>query len=183
LARGNCNVEPEQDVEGQKAQIESKLSETNLGDANLAFAETGDIGTGMPVSNLNQAPDNTGFSVCASTVAQSQGEAHFGTVKWRTLIDGTVAAPKEFVLGIAEFEPHGTLMPHRHAPAEFYLGLEGSGTITIDSVPHVMTPGVAIYIPGNTEHAVVAGDQGLRFAYGFAEGAFGAIEYRFSQQG
>jgi hypothetical protein len=35
-------------------------------------------------------------------------------------------------------------------------------------------------VPGNAEHGVVAGVDGLRFAYGFAEPAFGSIEYRFS---
>ena len=88
--------------------------------------------------------------------------------------------PNDMVLGIAEFEPHGRLLPHRHDPAEFYLGLEGAGTVTIDGTPHEMRPGVAIYVPANAEHSTQAGPDGLRFAYGFAAPSFEQITYRFS---
>jgi quercetin dioxygenase-like cupin family protein len=130
--------------------------------------------------NSPHPPSGTAFSVSAATVAVEGGDPTYGTVTWRTLINGAENAPKEFVLGIAEFGPHGTLLPHRHDPAEFYLGIEGSGIVTIDGNAHVIAAGVAIYVPGNAEHGVVAGVEGLRFAYGFAEPAFGSIEYRFS---
>ncbi|MEX0283683.1 MAG: cupin domain-containing protein [Paracoccaceae bacterium] len=104
----------------------------------------------------------------------------FGEVRWRTLIDGTDASLRDLVLGIAEFGPGDRLFPHRHAPAEFYLGLDGDGVVTIDGEPHAIGPGVAIYVPGNAEHGTVAGANGLRFAYGFASGSFDGISYVFS---
>ncbi len=128
-------------------------------------------------SNLPHAP----LVVDAAQVPVSSGaEAGFGEVRWRTLINSCPERSRDMVLGIAEFEPHGRLFPHRHDPAEFYLGLEGSGTVTIDGTPHELRPGVAIYVPENAEHDTQAGPDGLRFAYGFAEASFEQIAYRFS---
>ncbi|MCV2870985.1 cupin domain-containing protein [Defluviimonas sp. WL0050] len=144
-----------------------------------------DIVTGAfdlkPADNCPKAPSVQAFVVNAADVASEGGtDPVFGTVTWKTLISGEKTNTSEFVLGIAEFGPGGTLHPHVHAPAEFYFGLTGSGIVTIDGVAHEIVPGVAIYIPGNAEHGTVAGPDGLRFAYGFAEAAFGQIEYRFS---
>lgn len=134
-----------------------------------------------PAVNLGEAPSPRAFSVDAGKTASEGGtDPVFGSVTWKTLISGEKTDTNEFVLGIAEFGPAGTLHPHRHKPAEFYLGLSGSGTVTIDGVDHPIAAGVAVYIPGNAEHGTVAGPEGLRFAYGFAESAFGQIEYRFS---
>jgi quercetin dioxygenase-like cupin family protein len=134
-----------------------------------------------PADNMPYAPTGTAYSVNATSVALEGGtDPTFGSVKWRTLINGAPDTPKEFVLGIAEFGPHGTLLPHRHDPAEFYLGIEGNGTVTIDGVAHEITAGVAIYVPGGAEHGVVAGENGLRFTYGFSEASFQGIEYRFT---
>lgn len=133
-----------------------------------------------PADNSPYAPSSEAFSIHADDVALEGGDPTYGTVTWRTLINGTPDVPREFVLGIAEFGPHGTLLPHRHDPAEFYLGIEGSGVVTIDGVAHQMAPGVAIYVPAGAEHGVVAGPNGLRFTYGFAEGSFANVQYRFS---
>lgn len=139
-----------------------------------------EIGTATPLhqaSNLPHAP----LAVDAAHVPLSGGtDPAYGEVRWRTLINGTPEAPRDLVLGLAEFGPGHRLLPHRHAPAEFYLGLEGSGTVTIDGVPHHIAPGIALYIPGDAEHGTVAGPDGLRFAYGFPSAGFESIEYRFS---
>ncbi|MCW3780900.1 cupin domain-containing protein [Defluviimonas salinarum] len=131
--------------------------------------------------NSPAPPAPQGFSVDAAEVALEGGtDPVFGSVTWRTLICADRTQTQEFVLGIAEFGPAGTLHPHRHAPAEFYLCIEGGGTVTIDGIAHALVPGVAVYIPGNAEHGVIAGPTGLRFAYGFAEAAFSGVAYRFS---
>ncbi|MGB3312986.1 MAG: cupin domain-containing protein [Albidovulum sp.] len=141
---------------------------------------TGQI-THDPAVNLPDAPSERAFTVDAADVASEGGtDPVFGSVTWKTLISGEKTNSSEFVLGIAEFGPGGTLNPHVHAPAEFYLGLSGSGIVTIDGVAHEIAPGVAVYVPGNAEHGTVAGPEGLRFAYGFAEAAFTGIEYIFS---
>lgn len=136
-----------------------------------------------PAVNLQEAPSARAFTVdAAAAVSEGGTDPAFGTVTWKTLISGERTATKEFVLGIAEFGPSGTLCPHRHEPAEFYLGLSGSGTVTIDGVDHRIAPGVAVYVPGNAEHATLAGPDGLRLAYGFAEAAFSGIKYNFTSR-
>lgn len=130
-------------------------------------------------SNLPHAP----LAVDAAHVPLAGGtDPAYGEVRWRTLINSCSEKSRDMVLGIAEFEAHGRLLPHRHEPAEFYLGLEGNGCVTIDGTPHEIRPGVAIYVPGNAEHGTQAGPDGLRFAYGFAEASFEQITYRFSAQ-
>lgn len=130
-------------------------------------------------SNLPHAP----LVVDAAQVPLAGGtDPSYGEVRWRTLINSCAEKSRDMVLGIAEFEPHGRLLPHRHDPAEFYFGLDGSGVVTIDGTPHEIRAGVAIYVPAGAEHGTEAGADGLRFAYGFAEPSFEKIEYRFSAQ-
>lgn len=104
----------------------------------------------------------------------------FGSVSWRTLVSGDRHPSSGLVAGIAEFGPWGTLNPHRHGPAEMYFGLEGEGTVTVDGVPHRIAPGLTIYVPGEAEHGVVAGEGGLRFLYVFPVDRFDQVDYRFS---
>lgn len=134
-----------------------------------------------PADNLPHAPSSVPLVVDAADVPLSGGtDPTYGCVRWRTLINGEADNPRDMVLGIAEFAPHGRLLPHRHDPAEFYFGLDGTGTVTIDGVGHQIGPGIAIYVPGGAEHEVEAGPEGLRFSYGFAVTSFEAIEYRFT---
>lgn len=105
----------------------------------------------------------------------------FGNVSWRTLISSDRTPSADMVLGIAEFPANGMLHPHRHAPTEFYLGLSGDGVVTIDGNTYRIATGIAVFIPGNAEHAVAAGADGLSFAYGFAKDAFSDIDYVFSE--
>jgi quercetin dioxygenase-like cupin family protein len=123
---------------------------------------------GLMVPDINQLPLEGGV------------DPQYGTVRWRTLFCADKTATVGMVMGIAEFGPAGTLLPHRHGPAEIYFGLEGHGTISIEGVPHDMKPGVALYIPENAEHDTVAGDEGLRFLYAFPKDRFSEIEYRFA---
>ncbi|MBE1283577.1 MAG: cupin domain-containing protein [Rhodobacteraceae bacterium] len=136
-----------------------------------------DVETLHQPSNLQHPP----LAVDAAQVPLSGGtDPAYGEVRWRTLINGSETAPRDMVLGIAEFAAFGRLLPHRHDPAEFYFGLEGEGTVTIDGVAHRIAPGVALYVPAGAEHGTEAGPEGLRFAYGFPTKSFEEIEYRFS---
>ncbi|KUF09298.1 hypothetical protein AVJ23_18450 [Pseudoponticoccus marisrubri] len=104
----------------------------------------------------------------------------FGTVRWRTLFSADKTDTHSMVMGVAEFGPGGTLNAHRHSPAEIYFGLAGHGTVTIDGVPHEISPNVAVFIPPDAEHFTEAGEEGLRFLYVFPNNRFGEVEYRFS---
>ena len=121
------------------------------------------------------------FSVDMSGLEQEGGaDPAFGTVRWRTLICGDRTPSSKMVLGVAEFGPLGTLLAHRHAHAEFYFGISGEGMVTVEGQPHRITPGVAVYLPPDAEHSVLAGEAGLSFAYGFPSDRFAEVEYRFS---
>lgn len=120
------------------------------------------------VSNANHAPLEGGE------------DPAFGTVRWRTLFSGDKTATSGMVMGVAEFGAGGTLLPHRHSPAEIYFGLDGEGVVTIDGVSHELTPGMALYIPQDAEHDTVAGPEGLRFLYVFAKDRFAEVDYRFT---
>lgn len=104
----------------------------------------------------------------------------FGTVRWRTLFCADRTATGGVVMGIADFGPGGTLLPHRHSPAEVYFGLEGAAVVTVDGVAQAMAPGVALFIPGDAEHGTVAGPEGFRMLYVFPKDRFSEVEYRFS---
>ncbi len=104
----------------------------------------------------------------------------FGSVRWRTLFCADRTQTAGAVMGVAEFAPGGTLLPHRHAPAELYFGLAGSATVTVDGVAQPMRTGTALYIPGDAEHGTVAGPEGFRLLYVFPRDRFSEVEYRFS---
>lgn len=104
----------------------------------------------------------------------------FGTVRWRTLFCADRMPTQDMVMGIAEFPPFGTLLPHRHSPSEVYFGLEGSAVVTVDGLVQVMGPGTALFIPADAEHGTVAGAQGFRMLYVFPRDRFSDVTYRFS---
>lgn len=104
----------------------------------------------------------------------------YGTVRWRTLFCGDRTATDSMVVGVAEFDPAGTLLPHRHAPPEVYFGLSGEGVVTIDGVPHRIAPGVGIFVPGYAQHGTVAGPEGLKILYVFPRDRFSDVEYSFA---
>lgn len=104
----------------------------------------------------------------------------FGSVRWRTLFCADRTPTAGVVLGVAEFAPGGTLLPHRHVPAEVYFGLAGHAIVTVDGAPQPMEPGTALFIPGDAEHGTVAGPDGFRLLYVFPRDRFSDVAYRFS---
>ncbi len=130
------------------------------------------------------APSSFPFSVDTATLPLEGGtDPAFGTVMWRTLVCADRTPSSDMVMGLAEFGPGGTLLPHRHAPAEVYYGVEGSGTITIDGEAHHIAPGIAVFVPSEAEHGTVAGPEGLKFVYVFPNARFAEVDYRFSAAG
>ncbi|WP_267137881.1 cupin domain-containing protein [Anianabacter salinae] len=138
-------------------------------DASLPMTEVAAILAALPVvANADHAPLEGGE------------DPAFGTVRWRTLFSADRTATSGMVMGIAEFGAQGTLLPHRHEPAEMYFALAGAGVVTIDGVPHEFSAGNALFIPADAEHSVLAGPEGLRFLYVFPRDAFSDVVYRFS---
>jgi quercetin dioxygenase-like cupin family protein len=110
---------------------------------------------------------------------EGAGDVQSGNLTWRTLISGDRTPSDQITLGVADFPPHGTLNVHRHEPAEFYFGLAGEGTVFVNGASFRIAQGVAVFIPGNTDHGVVASDRGLSILYGFARRAFDGVIYEF----
>jgi mannose-6-phosphate isomerase-like protein (cupin superfamily) len=108
------------------------------------------------------------------------GDLESVDLTWRTLISGDRTPSSELTVGVANFPPHGKLKLHRHQQAEFYFGLSGEGIVTVSCVAFRIAKDIAIYIPGNSEHGITAGEFGLSILYGFACHAFDEVVYRFS---
>ena len=103
-----------------------------------------------------------------------------GTLHWQTLFSGSKTPTDSLTCGIAIIRPGEHFALHRHSHAEVYFGLDGTGTVMIDGQPHELSPGVALFIPGNAEHGVPQVSEPLRWFYTFAADSFAEITYRFS---
>lgn len=127
--------------------------------------------TRVVVTHLDQLPVEGGV------------DPMYGDVTWRTLFSADRTPTTDLLLGVADFKPFGELHHHYHAAAEFYFGLSGSGVVTVDSVEYEMAAGVAVYIPADVVHGILAGENGLSIAYGFAKDSFSDIDYVFTDRG
>ncbi len=112
---------------------------------------------------------------------EGAGDSQSGQLTWRTLISGDRSPSDQLIIGVADFPPHGRLNLHRHEPAEFYFGLSGEGIVVAKDIEYRIAKGVAVFIPGNTDHGVVAGPDGLSILYGFAQRAFSDIVYEYGE--
>lgn len=102
-----------------------------------------------------------------------------GTIRFRTLISAPDTATTGLVCGVAMLAPGETFALHSHAEPEVYFGLDGSGEVMIDGVPHALGPGVALYIPGGAVHGVPLARTSMTWFYTFAADRFADIRYRF----
>lgn len=105
-----------------------------------------------------------------------------GLVQWWTLFSSDRTPSSQLTAGIAEL-PVGVPRPsrgHRHAHAELYYFVSGTGEVTVNGATHPVTTGDAVWIPGNAEHlAHNTGSEPLRLLYVFAADSFADIEYEF----
>ena len=77
--------------------------------------------------------------------------------------------------------PASSLALHRHAQAELYFILDGTGEVEIDRKREKVGKDTVIWIPGDAEHGVFcAKGESLRWLYVFPEGSFEDVIYRFS---
>lgn len=110
------------------------------------------------------------------------GDPAQSSIRFRTLISAPATDTTAIVFGIAMMSEGDTFALHSHADPEVYFGLEGSGEVMIDGVPHHLGPGVALYIPGNAVHGVPLAKGPLKWAYTFAADSFADIQYRFPDE-
>ena len=104
-----------------------------------------------------------------------------GRVRWRTLFSQGLTPTESIACGVAELGPGEWLGLHRHAPAEIYYVLAGTGVVTLAGRETPVRAGSAVFIPGMAEHGIrQTGTELLRFFYGFAVDSFATVEYLFS---
>jgi quercetin dioxygenase-like cupin family protein len=103
-----------------------------------------------------------------------------GTVRWQSVFSKGETETDSLTCGVGIIRPGEHFAAHRHAHAEVYFGLEGRGTAVIDGQPHEISPGVALFIPGNAEHGIPVAHETLRWFYTFAADSFDEITYRFT---
>ncbi len=84
--------------------------------------------------------------------------------------------------GLAELAPRGgRLALHRHAQAEIYYIVEGTGIVSVAGSETRVAAGAAVFIPGDAEHGIRNDGEGaLRFFYVFPVDRFSDVAYRFS---
>jgi quercetin dioxygenase-like cupin family protein len=105
-----------------------------------------------------------------------------GTIRFRTLISAPATETRDLVCGVAMLEAGETFLLHSHPQAEVYFGLEGTGDVLVDGIPHRLAPGVALYIPGGAVHGVPLAHAPLKWFYTFAADSFGQIAYTFPHE-
>lgn len=106
--------------------------------------------------------------------------AERGEAEWKTLISAGLTRSEGLTVGVARLPPSGSLHTHRHEQHEAYYVLDGVGVVTIEGTARRVSPGVAVFIPGNALHSVEAtGGSELRFAYVLAADSFQEVEYVF----
>ena len=105
-----------------------------------------------------------------------------GDASWVTFFSGEITPTEAMSAGLAELAPlGGRLAPHRHAQAEIYYVVEGSGIVTVAGVETPVSAGAAVFIPGGAEHGIRnEGEAVLRFFYVFPVDRFPDVAYRFS---
>ena len=103
---------------------------------------------------------------------------------WRTLVGRHDSPTESLSGGVAELAPGaGRLERHRHAPAEVYHVLAGTGVVTVDTERFAVRPGSTVFIPPGAWHAIDnTGDGPLRLFYCFAVDRFDHVRYEYASE-
>ena len=102
-----------------------------------------------------------------------------GSIRFRTLISAPATGTDQIVCGVAIMAAGDSFALHSHPQPEVYYGLEGEGQVMVDGVPHLLAPGIALYIPGGAVHGVPLARGPLKWVYTFAADSFDDIRYSF----
>lgn len=103
-------------------------------------------------------------------------------ITWRTLVGRPDSPTVGLSGGVAELVPGGgRLELHRHAPAEVYHFLAGSGTVTVGDDSFAVRAGSTVFVPPATWHAIEnTGDTVLRLFYCFPVDRFDDVVYEYA---
>ena len=96
--------------------------------------------------------------------------------RFRMLFSRDRTSTDSLTCGVAYVGPDFPLPLHRHAHAEVYFGLEGTARVTAGGKDLLISQGVALFIPGNVEHAVHA-EAPAAFFFAFAADSYSDVQY------
>lgn len=101
---------------------------------------------------------------------------------WHSLFDHARTGTRGLVSGIAISPPGDRGRRHRHAQAEFYYILDGSGRIEVGDVWFTVSAGDALHIPGDAWHRIQNdGSADLRLVYVFPADSLDDVIYIFDE--
>ena len=108
-----------------------------------------------------------------------RAESH---LTWRTLIGRPDTPTAGLSGGVAELAPDGgRLEPHRHAPAELYHVLAGTGVVVVGEECFDVRAGSTVFIPPATWHAIEnTGPDALRLFSCFPVDRFDEVVYEYA---
>ncbi|RGP37722.1 cupin domain-containing protein [Pseudotabrizicola alkalilacus] len=110
---------------------------------------------------------------------ETWADAARGTVRWQSLFSAGVSPTDSLTCGVAHVAKGDTFTLHSHPQAEVYFGLSGQGTVMVDGIPFVLSPGVALFIPGGAVHGILCASEDMSWFYVFAADSFDEIAYSF----
>ena len=96
--------------------------------------------------------------------------------RFRMLFSADRTFTDSLTCGVAYVGPDSPLPLHRHADAEVYFELEGTARVTAGGEDFLISQGVALFIPGNVEHAVHA-EGAAAFFFAFAADSYSDVQY------
>ena len=103
-----------------------------------------------------------------------------GELTFRTLLGDGHRPTTSISAGVAYREPGEWLGLHRHLATAICYLLAGEATMTLDGVDHAVRAGHAVFVPGNTEHAIRnIGAETVQFFYAFDVDTFDEVRYQF----
>jgi oxalate decarboxylase/phosphoglucose isomerase-like protein (cupin superfamily) len=103
-----------------------------------------------------------------------------GDFTWFSFFDSKTTPTRDLTVGVAELEPGQASRAHWHSHPELYCYLSGHGVMEIDGVPHAVSPGKAVYVPGDALHTVRNdAKETMRILYAFAANSLSEVEYKY----
>ena len=127
---------------------------------------------------MTKAPVRRNLHHIDEEVLQCDGQPR---ARYRMLFSGDRTPTDSLTCGVAIVGPDAPLPLHRHAHAEVYYGLNGEARVTAGGREFLLSDGVALFIPGDVEHAVHA-DEEARFFFAFAADSYSDVEYVYLDQ-
>lgn len=95
---------------------------------------------------------------------------------YRMIFSADRTDTQALTVGIATIGPDRPLPLHRHAHSEIYLGIEGDVQVWVEESAFRISPGRALFVPGNLEHSAHSSSE-ARLLFVFAADSYQEVRY------